>query len=287
MCFGNQIRHVIPFSHTTQHHSFLKNLTPVIQYFSYSASRYTYKYQPLQLTYYQYNISERINHFFICYFTFLLNQENEQAKRNQIKQLHQVLESLGTFNFNKPNEAILKRNLAKMYHQIGKYCSRNKIDVTMKDSSNTITSSDSPDENILVAPPAPPPPPILIPPPPPPPPLTPLTSINATPQNDTKHLSRKRGALTARNISTTPCDQRNEELLKKIRGGCRSELRRTSFKRSPGGTPFKRQRRVSDSNASDLITVALKKKFQNVTFQSPRENDSPRSFTSFEDLQQN
>ena len=176
-----------------------------------------------------------------------------------------------------------------MYHQIGKYCSRNKIDVTMKDSSNTITSSDSPNENILVAPPAPPPqpPPILIPPPPPPPPLTPLTSINATPQNDTKNLSRKRGGLTARNISTTPCDQRNEELLKKIRGGCRSELRRTSFKRSPGGTPFKRQRRVSDSNASDLITVALKKKFQNVTFQSPRENDSPRSFTSFEDLQQN
>ena len=59
MCFGNQIRLVIPLSHTTLHHSFLKNLTPVIQYFSYSASRYTYKYQPSQLIYYQYNILPR------------------------------------------------------------------------------------------------------------------------------------------------------------------------------------------------------------------------------------
>lgn len=213
-----------------------------------------------------------------------IEEENELAKRNQIKKLHQVLESLGTFTFSRPNEAILKQNLAKMYHQIGKYCSRNQIDVTMKGNNNTVKTSESPNENIH----APPPPPqTLIPPPPPLPPLTPLTSFKAASQNNARNPSRKRGALTTKNNPTTPCDQRNEELLKRIRGGCRSELRRTPFKRSPGGTPFKRQRRVSDSDGSYLITVALKKKFQNVTFQSPRENDSLRSFTSFEDLQQN
>ena len=198
-----------------------------------------------------------------------------------MKQLYQVLESLGTFSFKKPNETILKRNLAKMYHQIGKYCSRNNIDITKKDTT-AVEFSEVPTENIVTAPL---PPQMLIPPPPPlPPPLTPLTTNKPTQQNDSKHLTRKRATLTTKNNPTTPRNQTNEELLNRIRTGCKSELRRTPFKRSPGGTPFKRQRRISDSDTSDLITVALKRKFQNVTFQSPKENESPRSFMSPGDL---
>lgn len=188
-----------------------------------------------------------------------------------MKQLYLILETLGTFSFNKPKEAILKRNLAKVYHQIGKYCSRNNIDVTTKSTGGVPT--------------APLPPQMLIPPPPPPPPLTPLTTNKATAEKDFRNLLRKRSMSTTKNNPSTPQSETNEELLKRIRNGCRSELRSTPFKRSPGGTPFKRQRRMSDSDTSDLITLALKRKFQNVAVQSPKENESPRSVTSPWDLQ--
>lgn len=198
-----------------------------------------------------------------------------------MKQLYQVLETLGTFSFNKPNEASLKRNLAKMYHQIGKYCSRNNIEITKK-CMGAVKSSEAPTEDIVTAPL---PPQMLIPPPPPPPPLTPLTANKVTKEKDSRNLLRKRCMSTTQNNSGTPRNPTNEELLKRIKDGCKSELRRTPFKRSPGGTPFKRQRRMSDSNTSDLITVALKRKFQNVAFQSPKENESPRSVMSPGDLQ--
>lgn len=193
-----------------------------------------------------------------------------------MRQLYQVLESLSTFSFNKPNETILKRNLTKMYHQIGKYCSRNSIEITKK-GTGAVKSPEVPT--------APPPPQMLIPPPPPPPPLTPLTTNKATTEKHSKNILKKRIISTAQNNPSTPLNQTNEELLKRIRTGCRSELRSTPFKRSPGGTPFKRQRRMSDSDTSDLITLALKRKFQNVAVQSPKENESPRSIMSPGDLQ--
>lgn len=187
-----------------------------------------------------------------------------------MKQLYQVLETLGTFSFNKPNEAVLKRNLAKMYHQIGKYCNRNDIDITKKSMRDVKSPEVSP---------APPPPQMLIPPPPPPPPpLTPLTTTKSATEKDCRNLLRKRSST--KDNPSTPNNQTNEELLKRIRNGCRSELRSTPFKRSPGGTPFKRQRRMSDSNTSDLITLALKRKFQNVAVPSPKENESPQSAMS-------
>jgi len=183
-----------------------------------------------------------------------------------MKQLYQILETLGTFSFTKPKEAILKRNLAKVYQQVGKYCSRNNIDVTTKDKGGVPT--------------APLPPQMLIPPPPPPPPLTPLTTNKATAEKGSRNLLRKRSMSTTKKNPGTPQSQANKELLKRIRNGCRSELRSTPVKRSPGGTPFKRQRRMSDSNTSDMLTVALKRKFQNVAVRSPKENESPQSFLS-------
>lgn len=199
-----------------------------------------------------------------------------------MKQLHDVLESLGTFTFDKPNEVILKRNLAKMYHQIGKYCRRNNIDISNK-SRDTMKSAEAPYENIVTAPL---PPQMLIPPPPPPPPLalTPFTSNKASKEKDSCCQLRKSCTPFTQDHPSTPLNHPNEELLKRIRNGCRSELRSTPFKRSPGGTPFKRQRRMSESDTSDLITVALKRKFQNVVLQSPKENDSPRSVMSPGDL---
>ena len=216
---------------------------------------------------------------FPLYSTFLIYsqslsfipQENEQAKNNQMKQLYQILETLCTFSFTKPKEVILKKNLAKVYQQIGKYCSRNNIDVTTKSTGGVPT--------------APPPPQMLIPPPPPPPPLTPLTTNKAAADKESRNLMRKRNVSATKNNPSTPQSRGNEELLKKIRSGCRSELRSTPVKRSPGGTPFKRQRRMSDSNTSDLLTVALKRKFQNAVVESPKENESPQSVMSPSDLQ--
>ena len=198
-----------------------------------------------------------------------------------MKQLHDVLQTLGTFSFNKPNEAILKRNLAKMYRQIGKYCCRNNIDITKK-STDMTTSAAAPTEKIVAAPL---PPQAFIPPPPPPPPppplvLTPLTSNKAFKEKGSQSQIRGNCMPSRPGHPSTPRNQPNEELLKRIRNGCRSELRSTPFKRSPGGTPFKRQRRMSESDTSDLITVALKRKFQHTVFQSPKENESPRSVTS-------
>ena len=212
---------------------------------------------------------------------FFEKQENEEAKRNQMKQLYGVLESLGTFSFDKPNEAILKRNLTKMYHQIGKYCSRNNIDITKKTKDAT-KSVEAPTENVIVPPL---PPQMLIPPPPPPPPppplvLNPITFIKASKRKVCDNQSQKSSTPTTKARLRTPLNHINEELLKRIRNGCRSELRSMSFKRSPGGTPLKRQRRMSENDTSDLITVALKKKFQNVVFQSPKDNDSPKSVAS-------
>ena len=180
-----------------------------------------------------------------------------------MKQLYLILETLGTFSFTKPKEAILKRNLAKVYKQVGNYFSRNNIDVTTKSTGGVPT--------------IPLPPQMLIPPPPPPPPLTPLTNNKATAES--KNLLRKRSMSTTKN-SRTPQGRANEELLKRIRNGCRFELRSTPVKRSPGGTPFKRQRHLSDSNTSDMLTVALKRKFQNVAVQSPKETESPQSVMS-------
>ena len=181
-----------------------------------------------------------------------------------MKQLYLILETLGTFSFTKPKEVILKRNLAKVYQQVGKYCSRNNIDVATKSTGGVST--------------APLPPQMLIPPPPPPPPLTPLTNNKATADKESKALLRKR--MSATKNPRTPQSQANEELLKRIRNGCRSELRSTPVKRSPGGTPFKRQRRMSDNDTSDMLTVALKRKFQSVAVQSPKENQSPQSVMS-------
>ena len=192
-------------------------------------------------------------------------QENEQAKNNQMKQLYLILETLGTFSFTKPKEEILKRNLAKVYRQVGNYCSRNNIDVTTKSTGGDSTAHL--------------PPQMQIPPPPPPPPLTPLTNNKATADKESKSLLRKRSMLTTKN-PRTPQSQANEELLRRIRNGCRSELRSTPVKRSPGGTPFKRQRRMSYNDTSDMLTVALKRKFQSVAVQSPKENQSPQSVMS-------
>ena len=179
-----------------------------------------------------------------------------------MKQLYLILETLGTFSFTKPKEAILKRNLAKVYQQVGNYCSRNNIDVTTKSIGGVSTT--------------PLPPQMLIPPPPPPPPLTPLTNKKGTADKESKSLLRKRSMSTTKN-PRTPQGQANEELLRRIRNGCRAELRSTPVKRSPGGTPFKRQRRMSDNDTSDMLTVALKRKFQNVAVQSPKENESPQT----------
>ena len=165
-----------------------------------------------------------------------------------------------------------------MYHQIGKYCRRNNIDIT-KTSTESTRSAEAPTENSV---PESPPPQLPIPPPPPPPPLalTPFTSNKGSPSQ-----LKKNCVPSNQDHPSTPNNYPNEELLKRIRNGCRSELRSTPFKRSPGGTPLKRQRRMSESDTSDLITVALKRKFQNVVFQSPKENDSPRSVMSPGDLQ--
>jgi hypothetical protein len=54
------------------------------------------------------------------------------------------------------------------------------------------------------------------------------------------------------------------------------ELKSTPFKRSPGGTPSKRQRRLSENDTSDIITIALRRKFKNASVYSPNnENMSP------------
>ncbi|XP_074608909.1 uncharacterized protein LOC141863312 isoform X2 [Acropora palmata] len=203
-----------------------------------------------------------------------LEKENEEAKSIQMKQLFHLLESLGTFSFDKPNEIILKRNMAKMYQQVGKYCRRNKVDLKNK-TSDLEKPRDTQREDLITKPLL-----VEIPIPPPPPPPSVLTShpSNAIPtQKVCDNEARKRSIKTTN--TRTPRNP-NQDLLNQIRKRCRSELKSTPFKRSPGGTPLKRPRRMSETATSDLIEVALKRKFKNVRFQSPHDNNSPNSMTS-------
>ena len=164
--------------------------------------------------------------------------------------------------------------MAKMYQQVGKYCRRNKIDLTKKTGDlkrpRDTQREDPITKPLLVQIPIPPPPPL-------PPVLTSRTSNEILPQKVSDNEAKKM-SIKGTN-PRTPCNP-NQELLKRIRKGCRSELKSTPFKRSPGGTPLKRPRRMSETATSDLIEVALKRKFKNVAFQSPQDNNSPNSVTS-------
>ena len=157
-----------------------------------------------------------------------------------MKQLYGVLQSLGTFSFDKPNEAVLKRNLAKMYHQIGKYCQRNDIDITKK-STVKMKSNEVHDENTSATTS---PPQVVIPPPPPPPPvgnLAALVTSNRALKEGGSQSHQKKNFEPVKPDPATPGNHLNEELLNRIRNGCRSDLKSTPVKRSPGGTPLKRQ----------------------------------------------
>lgn len=199
-------------------------------------------------------------------------QENEKMKRFYMRQLHTMLESLGSFDFSKPNEVILRRNLAKIYQQVGKYCSKNNIEMTCN-SKQVIGESVErfPRADELSLPPPPPPPP--------PPPLPVCTRIKETPVQ--LYKKRKVSSTKESDIPNKNCQQRtplqciNEELMNRIRNSKLANLKSTPCKRSPGGTPMRRQRRLSESDTSDLITVALRRKFKNVALQSPNENGSP------------
>ncbi|CAH3190150.1 unnamed protein product [Porites evermanni] len=128
---------------------------------------------------------------------------------------------------------------------------------------------------------------VLIPPPPPPPPVGNLAAFlvsNRALKERGSQSHQKKNFEPVKPDPATPGNHLNEELLKRIRNGCRSELKSTPVKRSPGGTPLKRQRRMSESDTSDLITVALKRKFQHTIFHSPKESDSPRSVVSPGDI---
>ena len=187
-------------------------------------------------------------------------------KQFYMKQLHSTLEVLGSFSFNKPNEVILRRNLAKIYQQVGKYCSKKGNDL-MKESSGP---GDVLKSELTPVPPPPPPPPLL------PPPVAKYARPHKTPvraHKERKFLTDKESRSTSEQC--TPLKSLNAELMTKIRGSKISNLRSTPCKRSPGGTPFRQQRRLSESDTSDLITVALKRKFKNVVVQSPNENQSP------------
>lgn len=205
-----------------------------------------------------------------------LEEENEEAKRMQMKELFHLLESLRTFSFDKPNEVILKRNLTKMYNQIGRYCQRNKIDLKVEQNNeadklvNTQTVDSIATPKLVQMP---------IPPPPPPPPVLTSRTLNVVSQPKVSENEQRRVATKTATLGT-PRNHSNEELLRSIRERCRSELKSTPFKRSPGGTPLKRPRRMSETHTSDLIELALKRKFQKVVIRSPKENDSPRSVTS-------
>lgn len=128
-----------------------------------------------------------------------------------------------------------------------------------------------------MAPPTAPPPP-----PPPPPPMVPFCTpknLHKTPKSTktpkTQIIHKKMVDCSTMDRQRTPLQTLNQDLLRSIKHCCTAELRSTPFKRSPGGTPLKRQRRLSENDTSDLITIALRRKFRNAIVQSPNENKSP------------
>lgn len=197
-----------------------------------------------------------------------LHQENECIKNQYMEQLYNILKALGTFSFTNPKDAVLRRNMAKMFHQVDKYCVRNNIDTKISDSKECSTASHQ--SQISMPPPIPPPP--L-----PPPPLQPLYKPHIQPLTPIRtNLPQVHRNPKATQEQRTPFNSLSHELLRSIQHGRALELKRTPCKRSPGGTPLKRQRRLSENDTSDLITIALRKKFQNVgQISSPNENLSP------------
>ncbi|XP_031562053.1 mitochondrial fission regulator 1-like [Actinia tenebrosa] len=201
-----------------------------------------------------------------------IDEENTQLKNAHLQQLYLTLEALGTFSFPDTKDAVLRRNLAKMFHQVGKYCTRNNI-VTEKCNLNLQNFGLPKDQ------PMPPP---AAPPPPPPPPMIPFCTpknLHKTPKSrqspKTQAAPKKMGDCSTLNEQRTPLQVLNQDLLRSIKH-CRTvELKSTPLKRSPGGTPAKRQRRLSENDTSDLITIALRRKFRNASVQSPNENKSP------------
>ncbi|XP_032225490.2 putative uncharacterized protein DDB_G0285869 [Nematostella vectensis] len=213
-----------------------------------------------------------------------IEEENEQLKREYLQQLHKTLEALRTFDFNNPRDAIFKRNLVKMHKQVGNYCLRVYGEMNATKLPMEMVVRDETREIAVVAPMPPPPPP-------PPPRFVPFTtgpdsqqaslrwknSECMEPHSFQELIKGKTLSKTSdkRDALSTPTQTINQELLQRIRKGCLSELKSTPCKRSPGGTPVKRQRRLSESDTSDLITIALKRKFQNAIMYSPNENKSP------------
>ena len=202
-------------------------------------------------------------------------QDNEKIKQQYMVQLYQTLHVLGHFSFTEPKDVILKRNLCKIYQQVGNYCKRNSIQIDEDHKARLCKDNDkkNPDNTFLIIAPAAPPPP------PPPPPLPPPLPLTAT-QTPRKHQKRQKTTLQIESpfvCSRQPFMHLNDELLIRIKKGPgREGLKSTPLKRSPGGTPCRNRRRMSDTDTSDFITVALKKKFKNVAVQSPNENLSPQ-----------
>lgn len=181
---------------------------------------------------------------------------------------------LGAFTFPNERDAIFRRNLTKMFHQVGKYCNRNNININndLQEEQNTSNLKIGELSTTTLIPLPPPPPP-----PPPPqqfykPKPKPQTPITPKVQRNPKTSS----TITKSHHQHTPLRSLNTELLRSIKRGKALELKRTPCKRSPGGTPMKRARRLSESDTSDLITIALMRKFKNVkSVSSPKENMSP------------
>ncbi|XP_074646280.1 uncharacterized protein LOC141902448 [Tubulanus polymorphus] len=130
--------------------------------------------------------------------------------------------------------------------------------------------------------PIPPPVPAVPRPPPVPPPSV---HLNVTPLSTRKLGTAIKNSVLSRRQSLPSTLTRKpllgDELKKHITSG-KTSLRSTPGIHSPGGTPIRQAKRYSIDDPTNLVTVALKKRFQNVIMKSPI-NESLCKSTSNDD----
>ncbi|CAH1783005.1 unnamed protein product [Owenia fusiformis] len=197
-------------------------------------------------------------------------KENQKMLDRHIKELKRTLVNIGHLSHYN-TRTNLKYNLASLYHEVVQYCSDRNIEDSTEEQKVVVA-------HLPTAPPPPPPgppPPVVAPPPPPPLPNTPLIKTRRvsfyekskrTPTRSRKstETTPKSSKITTRSSKpNTPLCALNPELKSNIMLG-RGKLRSTPGVRSPGGTPVCKKPRRSTSNHSDLMVLALQRKFQNV-----------------------
>ena len=161
-----------------------------------------------------------------------------------MENLHQLLEDLRTMPF-QPQEKSIQTGLAYLHKHVSSY-----VKIKRQRSAS--------------APPAPPPPP-----PPPPPPVVP-PAAEKNPETSRPKPNRS---------CHSPGAGCHTDVVNMIRSrDCRRSLKPTNCRRSPGLTPAPTKRRYSSTDAGDLITMGLQKKFKKLFDAS---SPAPQSDTSF------